>query len=124
MTQRYPDLDYSQLNPGMRHIVAMLRHHGFVTTDSGDGFTNAASGMEGTMDVPHVVCVVKPTQMIGEADRLRAVMAELIKDPAPGTIQASYDPSDGSAVLLLLGVDDSALSGGLLEFARTLMGEL
>lgn len=98
-------INYDQLDPGIRQVVRQLNDLGFVTTDSGDGVSK--TDMEGAMDVPNVAIKVDPFYLLGEADRLYRHCAEWGLEDF--TIQASYDPVDGSAVILLLGVDDSTL---------------
>lgn len=114
-------LDLEKLNPGIRRTVAFLREHGFDTSDSGDGHTNVAAGMEGALDVPHVVVPAGPCSLIGEAARLHSLLRLRGIDVAPNgrrdpegedgaaEIHAIYDPADGSAVIVLLGVDDALL---------------
>ena len=84
--------DISQLDPGIRHMVAYLRGLGFQTTDSGDGVSKPRD--ERAFHVPHVACAVTPKAMVREANLLFVVLG-------PGwTVQASYDPKDKSAVLV------------------------
>lgn len=107
--------------PNIRRVVKMLRSGGFETTDSGDGVTNVAAGMECAVDFPMVA--IKPAGALEiEATRLLVFLREhgLVIEPqghdAP-CIQASFDPVDGSAVILLIGVHDEMLSppGGVKE---------
>ena len=99
------------LDPGIVEVVAFLRRHGFRTTDSGDGRSKGDT-MDCALDVPNVAMVCEPGTLLAEADRLRATLeaagVALTTENAP-SIQASYDPVDGSAVVLLLGLDDAAL---------------
>jgi hypothetical protein len=63
------DLDYSQLDAGIRDAVRFVRSHGFVTTDSGDGSKFGA--MDGALPFPHIVVRVEDEAMMGsEAERL------------------------------------------------------
>ena len=106
------DLDYEQLDPGIRATVRWLREHGFETVDSGDG--SKAAHMECALDVPNVFIRVAPEKLVAEADRLRDLLAEAgwptvsigtVDGPgehAAAEIQGSYDPADGSATLTLL----------------------
>jgi hypothetical protein len=95
--------DYLQLNPAIRSLVQLLRTRGFDTTDSGDG-TNAAEGMEGALEFPHVHCVVSPDQLVSEAHRMANVLAEAGIVANEGTIQATYDPANRGAILSVYGV--------------------
>ena len=110
------------LDPGITEVVAFLRRHGFRTTDSGDGHSKGDT-MDCALDVPNVAMVCDPGTLLAEADRLRAALeatgVALAAEDAP-SIQASYDPVDGSAVLLLLGLDDNALHAAV---AAALAGE-
>ena len=49
------NIDYDQINPGVRRLVKWLNDEGFETTSSGDGVTNVgAEGMEHLWQVPNV----------------------------------------------------------------------
>lgn len=103
------------LCPGIRRTVGWLQARGFKTTDSGDGHSN--EGMECALSVPNVTMVCPPGMMAGEADRLRALLAVhgvmvepcSPEEPGPPQIQASYDPANGVAAIVLLNVDDKLL---------------
>lgn len=104
-------LNYEELTPGIRQVVRWLRENGFETTDSGDGITNVALGMEGALDVPHVFMVaVNPAAGIDECNRLHALLLAHGLMPESGTIQLMYDPSDGVTVIALYNIDDEAFS--------------
>jgi len=106
------------LCPGIRRTVAWLQELGFQTTDSGDGISN--EGMECAIPFPNVAMVCQPDRLATEADRLfvllagRGVMVEPCspEEPGPPQIQASYDPANGVAVLVLTNVDDKLLFPG------------
>lgn len=87
-------LDYDTLDPGVRDVVRRLVECGFITTDSGDGVTKPAE--QRTMDTPHVMCVTAAETLITAADYMQTVLGD------DWTIQASYDPKDGSAVLVAM----------------------
>ena len=105
------DFDYDKLDPGIRFTVKWLHERGFTTTDSGDG--SKAGEMEGALDIPHVA--IKPGGEEHEypyainlahlaqqtANRLREELWDDGRHVEPGTIQATYDPFDGSWVIML-----------------------
>ncbi len=103
------------LCPGIRRTVAWLQGHGFETTDSGDGHSN--EGMECALPVPNVTMVCQPWMMTSEADRLLMLLAGhgvvlepcSPEEPGPPQIQASYDPANGVAAIVMLNVDDKLL---------------
>lgn len=83
-------LNYDDLDPGIRETVRLLRQHGFVTTDSGDGVTKPKEAR--IFEVPHVCAQIHPHVMIRETHRLAALL--------PGwRIECSYSP-DEPAILL------------------------
>jgi hypothetical protein len=118
MSEFNPD----DLDPGIRRTVLWLRKAGFDTTDSGDGVSKfkVAEPMEGALDYPHVVCVLKPEELYYEAIFMaRLVQAQGVKvvqngrrEPGQAEVQASLDPADGSAILVLAGVGDAELFPG------------
>lgn len=106
------------LTPGIRRTVAMLNEHGFHTTDSGDGVTNVAAGMDDALPYPNVAILVTPAAMlIAEALRLhdliqaRGICVEPMgEDPQMPAIQATFDPAvPDYGVIMLTGVDDAKL---------------
>lgn len=100
------------LAPGIWRTVAWLQGNDFDTVDSGDGVANVAAGMEGAIPLPNVHMRVDPGRLVGEADRLRSCMAQVVLDDAAlDGVQfiASYDAADGSAVLSLIGFGDEKL---------------
>ncbi len=88
----------------MRRTVEWMQSHGFKTTDSGDGAQNVAAGMGCAIDRPHVFATVSPADLVSEADRL-CVLASV--EGMGGTVEATYSPDDGIAVVCLFGVRDS-----------------
>ena len=110
-----PAPPFNELDPGIRRTVAFLHSKGFTTTDSGDGVSKP--DMECATDVPNGCCVVEPASApIGEARRLRQELGlvgvgidAIGPDDGAPSIQASYDPGDDSACLMLLGVNDAML---------------
>lgn len=89
------DIDYEDLDPGIRQTVRWFRAHGFSTTDSGDGVSKAEelADDEGcALNYPHVVIVVEPAELIAETDRtiacLKAIGIEC--DPFGVHVEGSY----------------------------------
>ena len=86
----------ASLDDGIRDRVVALRSAGFKTTDSGDG--SKAEWMEGAMPFPNVAATCAPGDLLAEADRMVAVLAAF-----PGaTVEATYLPESGHAILLAL----------------------
>lgn len=110
-----PQLPLSELpsflenvSPGVKDLVWWLRMNGFETTDSGDG-SNHEDGMEGALPFPMVSMTVTPEVLVIESVRLRDLLAKrgVILQPTGSelpSIQASYDPSDSVAVIMLINV--------------------
>lgn len=88
--------DYDHIDPGVRAHVRALNDAGFETTDSGDG--SKSGWMEGAVEWPHVVCVVEPGALVADAHRCAEVLA-LPPFGAGWTVEASYSPHDGVAML-------------------------
>lgn len=107
------DIDYEQLDPGIRNVVRFLRENGFETTDSGDG--SKAEAMDCALDVPNVFCVVPKEVAFDEADRLQRLICEKLQVDAGALIaggiavELTYSPLDQVCVLSLFGLDDSKL---------------
>ena len=106
-----PEINFADVQPAMRGVVAWLRQLGFDTTDSGDGVTNVAMGMEGALDIPHVFMLCASEVAFAEADRLWAEVNR--KGLTGATVQMSYSPEDRECVLSLFGIDDSQFSGAM-----------
>jgi hypothetical protein len=112
-----PPIDLQALDPGIRETVRRLREAGFDTSDSGDGRSKPADPVE-VLDFPHVAIRASASSLIGEAERLRFFLSDagltvepFGMEPEPEKrigIQASYDPSNGSAIVLLTGLSDEA----------------
>jgi len=117
-------IDYEELNPGIRRLVKMLRDAGFETTDSGDGKTNVEAGMEGALTVPHVHCIVSSKTMVQEAHRMLLLITDANLDIGPGTVQALFDPTDGVAMVSVYGIDDSVLAGAEDQEAQSYVKDL
>ena len=97
----------SAIQPAMRGLVDWLNDNGFRTTDSGDGVTNVAAGMEGALPFPHVVIRTEPQYMVREAKRLLSTLEEdhIAVYGVPGrSIEATFSPVDGVATIMLVGI--------------------
>lgn len=118
------DINYDELDPGIREVVRWLRYLGFDTTDSGDGVTKVGE-MACAIAEPHVFMVVNDFELLDDADTLHTECSQLgLPAFDPNTmkgfkIEATYDPADASAILALYGVNDE-----MLAEARKLKEEL
>jgi hypothetical protein len=117
-------LDPNTLDPGIRTTVLWLREHGFDTRDSGDGVSkidvNAGDDDFAALWYPHVAIIVPPDQLIAEARRLlKLLFARGIRideqgpDESVPAIEASFDPANDIAMIVLSGVDDKLMSKSL-----------
>lgn len=98
------------LDPGIRRVVFFLRSAGFTTTDSGDGESKADAIAEGdALDYPHVAIVTRSHCLLAESDRVLAAFKSIGIDVGPAQVQGTYDPTDGSAVILVTGIDDEQM---------------
>lgn len=91
-------IPYDDLDPGIRDAVRLLAYRGFQPTDSGDGVSKV--GDPDALPYPHVFCMVDPERMLVEAQRawlLPWAVSGLVKP----TVEVSYNPEDGKAVLML-----------------------
>jgi len=110
-------VDIEEIDPGVRKLVAWLNDIGFTTTDSGDGLSKFACGIDEALAFPHVALRCEPSELIDEAQRLRVRLAlRGITCTAPDgafplrpMIEASYNPVDGVAVIFLSNVSDAML---------------
>lgn len=103
--------DLDDIQPAMRNTVQWLRAMDLKTTDSGDGITNVAAGMEGALDIPHVFMVSSQALGFMEADLIWGALKRLKIDKKEGvSVEMSYSPDDRIVILALYGVDDMLLS--------------
>lgn len=108
-----PEIDYSQLDDGIRDTVRWLRSLGFDTTDSGDG---KKRDMECFIDQPNVFMLIggpqalDPAHWMAETYRLLHAVSMRGIEVDPGMVTLSWDPVQGTAILCLLGVDDVELA--------------
>ena len=104
--------EISGLDDGIRDTVVWLRMHGFDTCDSGDGASKFAAGVIDpcAIGTPNVAIQVDPAELAAECDRLQALLLSVGVTLVPfdpfeiaPSIQGSYDPANGTALILLLG---------------------
>ena len=105
------------LSPRIRKLVVWLNKNIHRTTDSGDG-SNHEEGMECAVPFPMIAIIVTPFTMVSEAYRLLNDLRELgidLKkigrkghkaDETTPSIQATFDPVDQTAVIILANVTD------------------
>lgn len=115
------DLNYDDLDPNIRETVRWLRGMNFDTCDSGDGVSKGLPPENCECDYlpfPHVVIRVTKQQLALDADTLARLLEahhgiKLEPQTDEGgdepNLQASYDPADGTAVLVLVNVHDAML---------------
>lgn len=88
-------INYEDLNPGIRDLVREIREvHGLETTDSGDGVTNVALGMEGALEERHVFIVVELDAMVEATEYL----AEQYPD---AWVELSWSPGQFPNIMIL-----------------------
>ena len=113
------DIDYDELDPGIRETVRLLRKWGFETTDSGDGVSKKGTEQEPLMlQFPHVFMRSTSQGLITSAENLHRLMdhhgvsfdPDFEAERYPG-IEATYSPTDGAAIILLRDIDDKTLEG-------------
>jgi len=92
------------LSPGVKDAVLFLNKLEFETCDSGDG-SNYSNGMECAMPFPNIIIQSTKADLFSESDRLAILFKR--KGITNITIEASYDPVDGSALIMLLDHDNS-----------------
>ncbi len=113
------DVQYDSLDDGIRETVRLLRRHGFDTTDSGDGDTPQPYEK---LSYGHVVVVVGPGELARAAceigrlmeDHGLAVVPRAPSDPPEGhvTIEGSYSPAEGIALVIVSHVLDRMWAPG------------
>jgi len=108
----------TELNPGIRKVVALLNAAGYKTCDSGDGKTHDFSC---DRNEPYVVVVSRPDSLAEDAQAIKVLLeAAGVKIATIGNIdensvqiQATYDPAMGidhaSALIDIRGIHDDML---------------
>jgi hypothetical protein len=127
---KWPALDQDvidNLSPGIRQLVIWANVNRFRTIDSGDG-GNHAAGMGCAPPVPMVAIQTSPEILTYEADRLQLLLERRgvkfgppagldpcssgdVPDITWPSIQASYDPADKTAIIVVVNV--TSASAGL-----------
>ena len=118
----------AKLNPGIRKTVELLQSNGFATCDSGDGKTH---DFECDRDGAYVCIECDPERLVHECRRLKLVLAQAGVSTEPigsdgPSVQGSFDPANGTAVIELMGVDDSMLCDPAVDSvvgSMTLVGD-
>jgi hypothetical protein len=105
------DIDYSELDPGIRDVVRLLRSWGFNTTDSGDGVSKPED-YEGVLRVPHVHCTLTGKQGLKEqARRMHRNLRHLAGVSEDDfSVEACFLPASETAVISLFHLNDEALA--------------
>ena len=114
---------WADLDPDIVDVVRLLWRAGFWPTDSGDGHTKMERlgyDASDSLAYPHVFMVCERHRLVDEAERLHDLLARLgvnldRTDFGPEgvhavSIEASYNPADGVAVLMLCGVTNAVLA--------------
>lgn len=106
------------MTPGIVKTVEWLNKNGFITSDSGDGITNVEAEMECALEYPNVAIPVEPSELVYSASALLTLLKKIgieilpaSEDTSQPCINASFDPADNSAIVMLYGVDDKMLEG-------------
>jgi hypothetical protein len=90
------ELNYEELDPGIRDTVRLLNEAGFETCDSGDGVSKLPEDYESgdALAFAHVVALVPPGELIPEAHRMVQVLGD------HWAVEASYYPDGCFATLM------------------------
>ena len=101
------EIDYMDLDPGVRRLVRIIRNAGFNTTDSGDGVSKGEDGEP----YPHVHIVLPDyADMVLASKQLLNLMRAWFKEEPEGfLIQATYSPIDNTKTLHVFHVTDDHL---------------
>jgi len=100
------DFNPEDLDPGICDIVVALRDSGWNTVDSGDGVTKGELGLP----FPHVAITIPDSEFL--ITESRSLMLWLRgRGLGMWTIEASYNPADDVAIILVLLPDDPSGCG-------------
>jgi hypothetical protein len=114
-------IDYDDLDPGIRRVVRLLNQHGFVTSDSGDG--SKAGVMECAVDYPMVV-VVPTSRGEDEAHDIHGLLVGASRDPSVweqtmerpfAQVEYFYHPHTQTGLISITGFADRDLIDGAGE---------
>lgn len=94
------------LDPGIREVVLKLRHHGFDTTDSGDGATKVDEILRGdALPIPHVHIATSVKGVVNAFDGLGPAVMRL-RELLPGwVVEVTYSSADEYLVLTVYRMD-------------------
>jgi hypothetical protein len=93
------EIDYDELDPGIRDRVRELRARGYETTDSGDGVSKPAEPGE-VLPFPHIAVTTTPARLLDDASAIWELQAS-VPELDGCEVQASFDPRDRSAIILV-----------------------
>lgn len=109
------NLDYDQLDPGIRETVRLIRSWGYETSDSGDG--RSKEGVRTDPDIlecPHVAVQDPEDQGPESADGLWARIEDHFggEDQVPTgvMVEVTYEARQCSELLMVTGLDDAMLA--------------
>lgn len=119
------DLNYDELNPGIRGTVRWLRSYGFDTGSSGDGVTHECPACDAPY--PFVTIMCKPKHLLRQTRALVDLLCdvglelgEMTEDGPQGVcVQAGYEPVSNAAWIELAGLEDNCLKAVLLADAAS-----
>lgn len=89
------DLNYDELDPGVRQIVKHLRMKGFRTIASGDGVSKSADSL--ALPFRHVLVQTAPFALAADADEMAKTL--YIAFGRHWVVEASYSTVDKTALL-------------------------
>lgn len=97
------EINYDELDSGIRETVKILQGAGFDTCDSGDGVSKSPEEYEDGTALPfaHVVTLIEPEAMVSEAHRMAMVLG------SHWEIEAAYNPHLCLATLMARHRDES-----------------
>lgn len=101
MTTIREEPPWDDLDPGICDAVRFLWEAGFQPTDSGDGRSKIGT-MPEALSFPHVFLVSAPETMVEDARSIHGLPWEIVGGlGVPTSVEASFSPGDGVAVILV-----------------------
>jgi len=88
----------TDIHEKVRPLCEWLNANGFRTTDSGDGITNVAAGMDGAMTHAHVIAVLPIERSFERADWVQANLPDPYK---AWDVELSYASRNRIAILIV-----------------------